>query len=60
MQNGKIISYATRQLKVHENNYLYPQFRTSGGCVCPKDLEALLVQYSCRCFYRPQESTTCV
>nr|GEX92932.1 hypothetical protein [Tanacetum cinerariifolium] len=41
MQREKVIAYASRQLKVHENNYTTHDLRTRASGVCSKDMEAL-------------------
>nr|GFB69166.1 hypothetical protein [Tanacetum cinerariifolium] len=34
MQRGKVIAYASRQLKIHEKNYMTHDLRTGSSCVC--------------------------
>ncbi|XP_070040931.1 uncharacterized protein [Nicotiana tomentosiformis] len=42
MQKGKVIAYASRQLKIHEKNYLTHDLELAGG-ICFENLEALFV-----------------
>ncbi|KAH0714923.1 hypothetical protein KY284_007828 [Solanum tuberosum] len=43
MQNGKVIAYASRQLKIHEKNYPIDDLELAVVVFSPKDLEALSV-----------------
>ena len=49
MQNDKVITYASRQLKKHEQNYPTPNFElaavvfASSRSICLMDMEALLI-----------------
>ncbi|GJY66422.1 putative reverse transcriptase domain-containing protein [Tanacetum coccineum] len=43
MQRGKVIAYASRQLKVHEKNNTTLDLLVGCGCVCTKDLENIII-----------------
>ena len=49
MQEGRVVAYSSRQLKVHEKNY-----RSSGSRT--EVMEALSVWTEMRCLHRSQES----
>ncbi|GJV45148.1 putative reverse transcriptase domain-containing protein [Tanacetum coccineum] len=50
MQNEKVITYAPRQLKIHEKNYKTHDLGVRSSSVRSKDLEALSVQKKCTVF----------
>jgi hypothetical protein len=41
MQDGKVVAYASRQLKPHEENYPTHDLEFAGRSTCPQDLETL-------------------
>ena len=43
MQHGKVIAYASRQLKRYEQNYPTHDLGVSSGGFCIEDMEALLI-----------------
>ncbi|WRX25834.1 Reverse transcriptase/retrotransposon-derived protein [Theobroma cacao] len=60
MQHGKVIAYASRQLKRHEQNLPCTHFEDGNNRVCLKDLEGLFVwwmellkDYNCTILYHP-------
>ena len=56
MQEGKVVAYASRQLKVHEKNYpTHDLDRISCCCVCIEDMATLLVWGSMSGIYLSQE-----
>ena len=55
MQNDKVITYASRQLKLHEKNYpTHDQELTVGN------MALLSIWCSCGCVHQSQESSVCI
>ena len=52
MQNDKVITYASRQLKKHEENYPTHDFRACSRRVCSKNIETLFIWCSLHDLYR--------
>ncbi|VVA17415.1 PREDICTED: retrotransposon, partial [Prunus dulcis] len=50
MQHGRVIAYASRQLKKHEMNYPVHDLELRSSGVCFENLEALPVQATCQIF----------
>ncbi|GKF39609.1 retrotransposon protein, putative, ty3-gypsy subclass, partial [Tanacetum coccineum] len=44
MEKGKVIAYASRQLKIHEKNYTTHDLELGASSVCFSDLDTLLVR----------------
>ncbi|KAJ9548193.1 hypothetical protein OSB04_020736 [Centaurea solstitialis] len=58
MQRGKVIAYASRQLKPHECNYPTHDLELGAVVFCPQDVEALfwldvVKDYDCEILYHP-------
>ncbi|GKE13001.1 putative reverse transcriptase domain-containing protein [Tanacetum coccineum] len=57
MQRGKVIAYASRQLKIHEKNYTTHDLELGTIMVAFKDLETLFIElfsdYDCEIRYHP-------
>ena len=54
IQRGKVIAYASRQLKIHEKNYTTHEPRTRYGSFRIANLETLPLRYKMCGFHRPQ------
>ena len=52
MQNGKVVAYASRQLKPHEKNYPTHDLELAGSNLCLKNLEMLFVWCKVRAILR--------
>ncbi|KAH0784229.1 hypothetical protein KY290_003827 [Solanum tuberosum] len=59
MQHGKVIAYASRQLKVHEKNYPTHDLELAAVVFALKIWRHYLYGGTCGCVYRPQESSIC-
>jgi hypothetical protein len=55
MQEGRVVTYSSQQLKVHEKNYPIHDLELA-AVVHALKMEALSVQAEVRCLYTPQES----
>ena len=55
MQRGKVIAYASRQLKTHEVNYTTHNLELGAVAFALKNLETLLVRYKVHRLHWPQE-----
>ncbi|KAD6455003.1 hypothetical protein E3N88_09709 [Mikania micrantha] len=58
MQQGKVIAYASRQLKIHEKNYTTHDLELGAVWFCVENLEALSIWYKVCGFHRSQEPPT--
>ena len=55
MQDGRVIAYASRQLKKHETNYPIHDLELATVVFCSKDLKTLFVQGNMSNIHGPQE-----
>ena len=59
MQLGKLVAYASKQLKVHEKNYPTHDLELA-VVVFAENMETLCICCSCGCIYQSQKSSICV
>ena len=52
MQNDRVIAYASRQLKKHEENYPTHELRAYSSRVCSENMETLFIWCSLHDLYR--------
>ncbi|WVZ71456.1 hypothetical protein U9M48_020042 [Paspalum notatum var. saurae] len=55
MQEGRVIAYASRQLRKHEANYPTHDLELAASCTRPEDMEALSAGQHVSYLHRPQE-----
>ncbi|XP_020250127.1 uncharacterized protein LOC109827527 [Asparagus officinalis] len=56
IQTQRVVAYAFRQLRTHEQNYPHTRLEASSSGLCTEDMEALPVWDAVQVIHRPLES----